>query len=204
MMKAIAVFCTLLFSADQSFVQEQLKADDLGSATVTVLGADAAERVEKAAHHTKNLIRQFRLALDSGSKVTSPPTLSGSTDRPVYKISVRKCVLFICQTVKLNIEFSMQKVPGTCDQNWILNGDLNRSTDTISRSYSDIQIKVCLRHHSESSAPGVTLELEGGAIRTPDFNRSLIQSQVLKMLKLQLPSVVQVVEASLETHPANQ
>jgi len=185
------ILASVLFCSLQAFAQET--SDQLGKTSLQVPGAKAADLVEAATTDLKKLIGNFKLVLDRGAKIVTPPTVGGTIDHPIYKASIQKCVLFICETAHLDIEFSLLEYAGTCDLNFLLDGDLTRSSANVSDAYSNFQVHVCLT----KTLAGVTLLFTGQAVRSPAFNSGIKQSQILKMLTLQLPAVQQAVQTTL-------
>lgn len=186
------VFGLMLFICSQGNAEQNL-ADVLGQGALELKSPTAQAQINAAMSDLKAILGNFRLALDGGTRITQAPTLGGTTDHPVYKVSVRKCVLFVCQNVDLDVEFSLLQASGMCAQNLLLSGDLTRSSTSVTDSYSHFQVSVCIN----PTADGAALTLKGFAARSDRFQSGTIQSQVLSMLKLQFPAVMNALKVTL-------
>jgi hypothetical protein len=182
----------ILFFTSQGFAQNL--ADHLGAGQIELHSPTAQAQIDTAMSDLKALIGHFRLALDRSTTVTKAPTLGGTTDHPVYKVSVRKCVFFVCQNADLDLEFSLVQAQGTCEMNLLLDGDLVRSSTSVTDSYSHFQVGVCIN----KTADGALIKLNGFAVRAPGFSEGAVQGQILSMLKLQFPAVMTALKETLQ------
>jgi len=168
-------------------------ADPIGEITVPINHPQAAELIESKTSNLRSLMVYYQIALDSGSTVTVPEQISGTTDHPVIKETVTKCIFIICKTLNIDMEFTITKESGPCSLNMTLLGDLRRSDQLLSDVYSDISINLCL----QTTPTGGHLKIKGLAIPSASYSQGFIQSHFLDLLKLQMPAITKAVEQSL-------
>jgi hypothetical protein len=181
----------IVFISSQGFAQNL--ADHLGAGQLELRSPTAQVQIDDAMKDLKALISNFRLALDRSTTITKAPTLGGTIDQPIYKVSVKKCVFFVCQNADLDLEFSLIQAQGTCEMNLLLSGDLARSSESVTDSYRHFQVGVCIN----KTAEGAAIKLTGYAVRADGFSENAIQSQILSMLKLQFPAVMNALKVTL-------
>lgn len=164
----------------------QTPADLIGQESVIIYSGNAIELLESKVSDLHLLIENYHIALDRGSSIVVPQQISGTLDHPVMKVSVRKCVFFICKLVDIDMEFNLKKANGQCDLNYILSGDLRRSSLILSETYTEILLDVCfMANHS-----GGILKFTGSAVHGPAYSSGLKQNQVLGLLQLQMPALL--------------
>ena len=123
----------------------------------------------------------FNIRLDSGSRVVAAKEVSGTQMQPVLKMSVKKCVLIFCQTIDLDVEFTLQKIKGNCEKNYLLNANLSRSSVLLAQLYSSIDTQICV----QSTNQGGQMKLRTTLVRAADYQNNLIQKNAYALIKLQ-------------------
>lgn len=151
---------------------------------------------ERTEENIKAFVDNFDVRLDSKAKIVSPKEVLGSLTRPVLKVSIRKCVLLICQTVDLDAEFSLQVVQGSCDFNYRLIVDLQRSSRLLSDLYSHINTDICVKRNTTGANAALKVYLVRGA----HYSSGIVQRQAYGLISLQgeslLESFVRVMKAN--------
>src|ERR1700733_3782840 len=93
----------ILLTGLAQIVQAQTNSDDIGGGTITITQNNAESYLQSKVVDLKDLMQYYQVALDSGSTITTPEAFSGTEQNPVMTVSVKKCVLIICQTVDLEM-----------------------------------------------------------------------------------------------------
>lgn len=142
--------------------------------------------LSKTEENIKIFIDNFDVQLDSGAKMTSPKVVSGTLLQPVLQVSIKKCVFFFCQNIDLDAEFTLHKTTGSCDVNYELVGDLQRSTPLLADLYSHINTIICIKKVSGGATAALTVMLD----RSPAYQSGIVQKQTLGFIQLQANSLV--------------
>ena len=178
----VALSCTVLFLTTQIQAQEIVLNKSMNLMT---------SQFDLVLHKTENNIKLFvdhyQIKLDKGSKITSPQETSGTLLQPVLKVSVKKCVFIVCEKIDVDIEFTLVKTTGTCDLNYILVGDMRRSSVQLAELYSHLNTKMCLTKTPE----GATAQLQIEILKAPTFKKGSVQKEILKFFKLQADAIVE-------------
>jgi hypothetical protein len=158
--------------------------------------------LQRTEGNIKAFVDNFNIKLASGSKVTSPKVVTGTLLQPVLKVSVKKCVFIICNTIALDAEFTLKKGAATaaCDVTYVLAGDLRRSSSLLVNNYSDLNTNICIK----KSATGAVAALNVYLVRSPRFSGDTVQSETLKFFKLQSTSVIESFTKVLMLNGAKQ
>ena len=115
-MKALTylVLIFLNFYAFKLQAQDQLLQKDI------TLHSNQIDLVfQKTENNIKIFLENFSVKLDNGSKIVSPQMIAGTILQPVLKVSVKKCVFIICQTIDLDAEFTLNKVV-RLNNSWVI------------------------------------------------------------------------------------
>lgn len=180
-----------LFFSMQGFAQT---GEVLLQKTLTLNTADLSQVLAKTEANIKVFADNFKVRLDSKTKVITPPEVIGPDLQPVYKITVKKCVLFICQTVALDAEFSLNKVTGQCDYNYLLKVDLQRSSSLLSDLYSAISAGICV----QKSATGGVASVQVNLLHAPGYSTGVVQKQAFDIISLQAEGILETVKTVLK------
>lgn len=162
--------------------------------TLTLKAADMAQVLDKTEANIKVFAENFDVRLDSKSKIISPRQVSGPVLQPVYKISVKKCVFFFCQTIDLDAEFSLKKVTGSCNYNYLLRVDLQRSSALLSNLYSAVSAGICV----QKSATGGTASVQVNLLHASSYETGIVQKQAFELISLQGESILETIKTVLK------
>ena len=149
-----------------------------------------SENLQQALHIVSDdlrpLVEAFEVRLDSGSEIVKRKRIIGGAERPILKTSIKKCVLFACETVDLDAEFSLQPSKGRCDLNYKLKADLRKSSEFLTGTYSEILGHICMNRNSEGAKLQLTVEL----VRGEDYFSNPIQKVMYNFISLQADSMI--------------
>lgn len=149
-----------------------------------------SENLQQALHIVSDdlrpLVEAFEVRLDSGSEIVKRKRIIGGAERPILKTSIKKCVLFACETVDLDAEFSLQASKGRCDLNYKLKADLRKSSEFLTGTYSEILGHICMNRNSEGAKLQLTVEL----VRGEDYFSNPIQKVMYNFISLQADSMI--------------
>ncbi len=211
-MKTTLLLTTLLFFSLQSFAQEyqyESYSDLFEAATAVdvILQKDLSVKTDqfnavlsKTENNVKPFVDNFNIKVDGGAKITSPKVVTGTILQPVLKVSVKKCVLFICNTIDLDSEFTLIKTTGTCALNYVLQGDLRRSSKLLADLYSNINTSLCITPTPEGAKVSLSVVL----LRAGTYASGVVQSETLKFIKLQAPSIVESFSTVMKQNGAKE
>lgn len=194
MLKLPLVLSALLFLVS---VAQANTHDALAKKSLTYQAADPSRVLTLTADNPKALFERYRPKLDSSSKITSPLQIGGTRDNPVIKVSIRKCVTFICQTVDLDAEVALSPISGSCDKNYFLQADLRRSSDTLSDVYDRLDVTICFKNTKSGEGQ---LQLVAQARRAPSYSGGVVQKQIMDFLQLQIDPIVSALAETLRTN----
>lgn len=195
MKKLIPLFalCTSLFAQAQ---------DALLQKNLNILTDQYDQVLLRTEDNVKIFVDNFNVQLASGAKITSPKTVTGTILNPVLKISVKKCVFIVCNTIDLDSEFSLIKnsPSANCDNSYTLLGDLRRSSQLLTDNYTDLNTAICLK----KTATGAVATLAVTLVRSKDYNSGVVQSEILKFIKLQSNAIIESFSKVLVLNGAQQ
>lgn len=194
MMKLPLLSATLLFFLS---VSQAATYDPLAQKNLLIRNADPLKVLLLTADNPKALFERYKPKLDSGSKITSPLQIGGTRDNPVIKVSIRKCVAFICQTVDLDAEVSLKEVRGNCDHNMFMAADLRRSSATLSDVYDQLDVHICFK---QTKAQEGQLTLTAQARRAGTYSGGIVQKEILDFLRLQIDPITTALEETLKSN----
>lgn len=182
-MKKIILFATVLFS---TLLQQTWAQDALLQKNLTMQTTQFEAVLNRTENNIKAFVDNFNVKLD-GAKLTSPKVVSGTILQPVLKMSVKKCVFIVCQTIDFDAEFTLQKGPGACTLNYILVGDLRRSSEGLAKLYTNMNTGICI----QKTPQGATASLNVGLIRASTYSGGSVQKEILKVMKNQADGIVE-------------
>lgn len=169
-------------------LNSQAETQDILLKKTLVLKSNQIEIVlEKTENNIKPFVENFDVKLDSGSKITSPKQISGTQLQPVLKISIKKCIFLFCQNIDLDAEFTLIKTQGTCDFNYQLKADIQRSSALLSDLYLAINTDICI----QKTADGANAELQLSLEHAPQYDEGVVQKIALGFIKLQADGLLE-------------
>jgi hypothetical protein len=174
----------------------QTSADEfLGRAQIQFQDPNPDRKIEQIVEDPRAVFLRFQPGLDRGSKVVSGPEVGGPQTNPTLKVSIRKCVFIVCETVDLDAEARIENIPGRCSRNLNVKASLSRSSPLLSGNFQELNIQVCVQISGESA--NVTLGFF--AVRTNSYPSGLGTKELLTMLKLQTQPLAQAFESVLNS-----
>jgi hypothetical protein len=182
-MKNLILFSLVFYStrSHQTWAQDALLQKNLMMQTTQFEAV-----LNRTENNIKAFVDNFTVKL-GGAKLTSPQVVSGTIMQPVLKMSVKKCVFVICQTIDFDAEFSLQKGPGACTLNYILVGDLRRSSEGLAKLYTNMNTGICI----QKTPQGATASLNVGLIRASTYSGSSVQKEIMKVMKNQADGIIE-------------
>ncbi len=181
-MKVSFIISVLFFAC---FAQAQ--DDILIQKSLNLTTSDINSVMTKTEENIKLFVDHFDVKLDSGSKVVKAKTVIGTQLQPVLKVTVKKCVFFICQTIDLDAEFSLDKLNGPCDFNYQLIVDLQRSSPMLTDLYSHINTDICIN----KTELGAQADLKVNLIHAANYSTGIVQTQAYGLISLQGASILE-------------
>ncbi len=182
-MKKLIIFTIVLFS---TLLQQIWAQDALLQKNMTMQTTQFDAVLSRTENNIKAFVDNFNVKLD-GAKLTAPKVVSGTILQPVLKMSVKKCVFIVCQTIDFDAEFTLQKGPGACTLNYILVGDLRRSSEALAKHYTNMNTGICIQR----TAQGATASLNVGLIRAATYKSGSVQKEIMKFMKNQADGIVE-------------
>lgn len=171
--------------------------DFLAQKNIQIQSDDPGRVFERTADNPKAIFQRYKPKLDSGSKITSPLQIGGTQANPTIKVSVRKCVAIICQTVDLDAEVSIRETSGSCKKNYALSADLRRSSATLADTYDRLDVTIC---YQQSKANEAQLQLAAYAHRAPRYDGGVVQKEIMEFLQLQVQPITQALAETLRSY----
>lgn len=182
------IFLILLLLATSIGFAQTPQVDLLLQKNLTLKTTDLAIVMKKTESNIKLFVDNFDVKLDSGTKIVSAKQVGGTILQPVLKVSVKKCVLFVCQTNDLDAEFTLEKVTGSCDYNYKLIADLQRSSPGLTDLYSHFVNEICIKKTTTAGTASVKLTVN--LLRAPTYITGVVQKETFKFIKLQADGLV--------------
>ena len=168
--------------------------DPLAQTSVLVPGPRGDAALDRSLADLKGIFQRFVPGLDSSSEIVKPLVVSGSPNRPLVTVSIRKCVAFLCQTVDLDASAEIRELSGPCARNYLLRVDLSRSSPSLADTYDRLDVIGCYQTRGDGSG---TLYLEASAHQAPRYSQGLVQREIVKMLGLQVAPITKAIQESL-------
>lgn len=193
-MKSILVLTIALFSSSFAFAAS----DALAKETIKITAQDVDTVLDKTIDNVKGIFNRYKVALDSGSKIVSPLQVGGTQSNPTLKVSIQKCVFFVCQTVDMNAEVSVRQVSGRCEKNYAMVVDLTRSSKTLTDVYDQLNVSICFNKTSS----GGQAELTASARQASTYSTGMIQKEIYNLLKLQVSPIIKALQETLRANGA--
>lgn len=169
--------------------------DKLEEQVLTIRSTRSAEVLKRVADDPKAIFQRFQPGLDGSSSIVKPVTVTGTAQRPVMQVSIRKCVAFICKTVDLDATVDVREVRGECDLNFHLFADLSRSSAIVSDMYDSLEVGICYRGQPDGTGK---LMLSPSVRHGAKYDTGIVQREMFKFLKLQVPPIVKAIQETLK------
>ena len=185
---ACSLFQTFAHAADSDFLAQK---------SLIILNSNPEQVFERTADNPKAIFERYEPKLDSSSKIVNPLRIGGTQDNPTIKVSIRKCVSFICQTVDLDAEVTLKEARGSCDRNFLMQADLRRSSDTLSDTYDRLDVTICYRNTKSGEAK---LDLTATARHASRYSTGIVQRQILDFLQLQIQPITRALAETLRAN----
>lgn len=167
----------------------------LAQKTIVMQSSRSGEVLDRALADLRMVFQKFQLALDSNSQIVVPKKITGPADRPVMTVTVKKCILFMCETLELDAEVDAREVRGNCDRNYLITANLSRSNQKVRDVYDSLDTTICFK---EGGGGKASLLLIGHAHHSPKYQPGFIQGELFKMLQMQVAPLVKAVQETLK------
>jgi hypothetical protein len=167
--------------------------DSLGSVKFSFQSADPDRVVEDTVANLKSVFQRYKPALGSGMSIVSPLRIGGTASHPTMQMKVKKCVLLLCRTVKVDASLQIREVNGNCRRNYTLLGDLSRSSEHLARNYDSLKVNICY----EADRTQGQVRANAVAVRARSYEGGIVANEIVKMLKLQISPMVEALRQSL-------
>ncbi len=188
-MKILSLATLLLFSS-LSFAKD----DFLDERNLVIKSERFGDVISLTAENLKDVFVSYKIALGSGLSIVKPLVVSGTQAAPNIKVTLRKCVTIVCQTVELDADLTITKVDGACDENFFLKADLQRSSDTLTDVYDYFYTTIC----ANRSAEGAKATLSSYAFRARTYNGGIVASTIRDILQLQIAPIMKSLQTELD------
>lgn len=170
--------------------------DFLATAIVPITSYHASDVLDSLVGNPKAVFQHYQPALDSGSTIVRPVQVTGTATHPIMQVSIKKCVVFICQTVDLDADITIHEgKQAGCDRAFQLTADLGRSSDLVRNTYNSLDILVCFKASPDGRG---TLNLSASAVQAAAYSQGFVQQQMFNMLQLQVQPIVAAVNAVIK------
>ena len=137
--------------------------------------------------------------MDSSTQIVSALRVGGTSDQPVLKMRLKKCVLFICKTVDFNGEVSIKETSGACQKNYLLQTDLSRSGSDLTDVYDRLDVTLCFNRGADNQG---LLKIVARAHRAPEYSAGMMQKAIYDLLQLQIKPMMKALSETLKVNTA--
>lgn len=187
-MKTITL-ATLLVLSSIAFAKDDL----LDKRELSIKSERFGDVIALTAENLKDVFLGYKIALGSGLSIVRPLVVSGTQANPNMRVTLKKCVAFVCETVSLDADLTITKVDGACEENFILKADLHKSSATLTVVYDYFYTTIC----ANGSAQGGSAVLTTYAFRASTYNGGFIASTIKDILQMQVAPIVKSLQAEL-------
>lgn len=167
----------------------------LAQKTIGMESTRSSEVLDRALADMRMVFQKFQLSLDSSSSIVVPKKVTGSASRPVMTVTIKKCILFICETLDLDAEVEAREVRGNCDRNFLITANLSRSNPKVRDVYDSLDVSLCYK--TAAGGKG-SLLLVGSAHHSQSYDQGFLQKEIFKMLQMQVEPLVKAVQVTLK------
>lgn len=188
-MKAITLGIFLIFSS-LAFGKDDL----LDKRELAIRSERFGDVITLTAENLKDVFLGYKIALDSGLTIVKPLVISGTQANPNMKVTLKKCIAIICETVSLDADLTITKVNGACDENFVLKADLQKSSDRLTEVYDYFYTTIC----ANGSAQGAKAVLTSYAFRASTYSGGFIASTIKDILQLQIAPILKSLQTELD------
>jgi hypothetical protein len=201
----LAGICTFgMLRAPKAIAQNSVAAngaaDFISQQVVSISGPEAEAALNQTVAELREVFARFQPALDSQSKIISPPQVSGTEAQPRLRLSMEKCVFVICKTVDIDADITVHENSGSCDRNLTLVADLARSSELLTDTYSALQVSICFK---KGTAGAGSITLIAKAMHAAEYSKGIVQQQLFQTLKLQTAPIITAIKESLSSNTQN-
>ncbi|MFN7727980.1 MAG: hypothetical protein ACK5P7_02365 [Bdellovibrio sp.] len=193
-MKSILILALALFSSQKAMAAS----DALAQQSIKIVAKDVDVVLEKTIGNVKSIFNRYKVALDSSTKILSPLQVGGTQTNPTIKVTMEKCVMFICQTVSLDAEITVRTVSGRCEKNYAMAVDLSRSSKTLTDIYDQLNVNICFNKNST----GGQADLIASAQQAANYSSGIVQREIFKLLQLQVKPIITALNETLRSNGA--
>ncbi len=142
--------------------------------------------LDKAQAQVRLFVENYEVQLDAATKVVSPKQVGGTDAEPTLKESFQKCIGLLCSKTDLDMGFKLNKVAGPCAFNFVLVGDIRRSSQLLSNLYSEINTSLCVN----KTAAGAETFMKIYLVRADKYSEGTIQMAAFKFINNQTAALV--------------
>jgi hypothetical protein len=192
----IYLFLTLLFHGAQTNLALANESDFLARQTLQYRADDPRAVLDTTVQKLRDVFRRYRPVFDSGTTVISPLKIGGSQSQPTMNMVVRKCVLFICETVEIDATIRLRERSGSCERNFTLEAELSRSSKPLTDNYEQLRVESCFRSNRSQGS----ISIEGYADRARTYSSGPVSNEIVKMLGLQVEPMSRALLESLKAN----
>lgn len=172
--------------------------DPIASRGFQYQAQDPSGVLDKTVAKLKNVFQRYRPAIGSGTTVTKPLVVGGTDAQPRLQMSVRKCVLFICETVDLDATVTIREVKGNCARNFVMTADLARSSAILVNNYRGLKVNICAQIADASA----NLKIDAFAERGARYENGTVSREIFDLLSNQIPPMTNALSESLKANGA--
>ena len=188
-MKIITLGLFIIFSS-LAFAKD----DFLDKRELVINSERFGDVISLTAENLKDVFLGYKIAVGPGLSIVSPLVVSGTQASPNMRVTLKKCITIICETVSLDADLTITKVDGTCDENFILKADLQRSSDTLTEVYDYFYTTIC----ANRSAQGANTILTSYAFRANTYSGGIVASTIKDILQLQIAPIIKSLQTELD------
>jgi hypothetical protein len=188
-MKILAFTFVLLFPL-LTFAKEDL----LDKSELVIKSERFGDVISLTAENLKDVFMGYKIALSQGLSIVKPLVVSGTQAGPNIRVSLKKCVTIVCNTVDLDADLSITKVEGRCDENFFLKADLQKSSYTLTEVYDYFYTTIC----ANRSAQGAKVSLTSYAFRARTYSGGIVASTIRDILQIQITPILKSLQTELD------
>jgi hypothetical protein len=192
-MKALLAIALILLGTSTAAFADS---DFLAQATIQIDNPHSSEVLNRLVANPKAVFEHYQPALDSGSTIVRPLQVTGSATHPIMQVSIRKCVLFVCQTADLDADVTLREgKQAGCDRAFQLVANLSRSSDLVRNTYDRLDAALCYKANANGTG---SLNCSASGNHASTYSQGFAQEQIFQMLQLQVQPIVSAVQSVLK------
>lgn len=186
MKKSISLIVLCLGFLGASAFAEAPKTDTILEKKLSFQAVQPEAVLDKAQAQVRLFVENYDVQLDAATKVVSPKQVGGTEAEPTLKESFQKCIGLLCSKTDLDMGFKLNKVVGPCTFNFVLVGDIRRSSQLLSNLYSEINTSLCVT----KTATGAETYMKIYLVRADKYSEGTIQMAAFKFINNQTTALV--------------